>query len=247
MVKAIIIDDEKNLRELTRSMLSDFFPEIVVVAEAAGVESGIEAIETNKPDLIFLDIEINGGTGFNILQNINYKNFKIIFITAFNKFAIQAIKFSAIDYILKPINENEFTDAVQRALAEIEKPVSQNQIENFFNNYQNLQNKKLVLRTAESMHIVNVDDIMRCEADNSYTTFFTTDGEKIIVSKGIKEYDELLSNYGFVRPHQSHIVNLNFVKRLDKSDGSFLILKGGKEIPVSTRRKQNLLHILNQL
>ena len=247
MVKAIIIDDEKNLRELTRSMLNDLFPEILVVAEADGVESGIKVIETNKPDLIFLDIEINGGTGFNILQNINYKKFKIIFITAFNKFAIQAIKFSAIDYILKPINEKEFTLAVQRALDELEKPILQNQIEHFFNNYQNLQNKKLVLRTAESMHIVNVDDIIRCEADNSYTTFFTTEGEKIIVSKGIKDYDELLSNFGFIRPHQSHLVNLNFVKRLDKSDGSFLILKEGKEIPVSTRRKQNLIHILSQL
>jgi len=247
MAKAIIIDDEKNLRELIRNMLSDFFPEIKIVAEADSVESGIETIETFKPDLIFLDIEIKNGTGFNILQNINYKDFKIIFVTAFNEFAIQAIKFSAIDYILKPINENEFIAAIQRALMEIEKPILKNQIENFFNNYQNLQNKKLVLRTSESMHIVKIDDIIRCEADNSYTTFFTSDGEKIIVSKGIKEYGELLSNFGFIRPHQSHLVNLNFVKRLDKSDGSFLILKNGKEIPVSTRRKQNLLHILNQL
>lgn len=247
MVKAIIIDDEKNLRELIRNMLSDFFPRIRVVGEADSVESGAEAIESYKPDLIFLDIEIRGGTGFNILQNINYKNFKIIFVTAFNEFAIQAIKYSAIDYILKPINQKEFESAVQRALGEIEKPIFQNQIENFFNNYQNLQNKKLVLRTSESMHIVNIDDIIRCEADNSYTTFYTTDNEKILVSKGIKEFEDLLKNFVFIRPHQSHLVNLNFVKRLDKSDGSFLVMKDGKEIPVSTRRKQNLLHILSQL
>jgi two-component system LytT family response regulator len=207
----------------------------------------VEIIKQKKPELVFLDIEIKGGEGFNILEKLSIKDFKVIFITAFNEFAIKAIKFSAIDYILKPVDEKEFTAAVKRALSEIEKPILQKQIENFFNNYNNMQNKKLVLRTSEDIHIVNINDIVRCEADNSYTTFFISDGEKIVISKGIKEYSELLEEYGFIRPHQSHLVNLNFVKRLDKSDGGFLIMKDGKEVPVSTRRKQNLLQILDRL
>jgi len=247
MIKAVIIDDETYLREMIRNMLADYFPEIEVAGEADSVDSGVEIIKQSKPELVFLDIEIKGGEGFNILEKLSVKDFKVIFITAFNEFAIKAIKFSAIDYILKPVDEKEFTAAVKRALSEIEKPILQKQIENFFNNYNNMQNKKLVLRTSEDIHIVNINDIVRCEADNSYTTFFISDGEKIVISKGIKEYSELLEEYGFIRPHQSHLVNLNFVKRLDKSDGGFLIMKDGKEVPVSTRRKQNLLQILDRL
>ncbi len=247
MVNAVIIDDEAHLREMISNMLVDSFPEINIAGEADSVSSGIEIIEKTSPDLIFLDIEIKEGEGFDILKKVKNRSFKIIFITAFNDFAIKAIKFSAIDYILKPIDQNEFVSAVKRALAEIEKPILQKQIENFFDNFHSLQNKKLVLRTSENIHIVNVNDIVRCESDNSYTTFFINDGEKVMVSKSIKEYTELLNEYGFIRPHQSHLVNLNFVSRLDKTDGGFLIMKDGNEIPVSTRRKQNLLQILDNL
>ncbi len=247
MSRAVIIDDEKHLREMIRNMLSDSFPDLEIIGEADSVKDGVKTIDDLKPDIVFLDIEIKGGEGFDILKEVKYKGFKVIFITAFNEFAIKAIKFSAIDYILKPIDEDEFLKAVKKALAEIEKPMLQKQIENFFDNYHNLQNKKLVIRTAEDIHIVNVNDIIRCESDNSYTSVFVEGGEKIVVSKSIKEYTELLNDYGFIRPHQSHLVNLNYVKRLDKSDGGFLIMKDGKEIPVSTRRKQNLLQILNDL
>lgn len=247
MLKAVIIDDEEFLRAMIRNILTDNFPEVDIVAEADSVSDGVAAIETSKPDLVFLDIEIKEGVGFDILEKIKYKDFKLIFITAFNDFAIKAFKFSAVDYILKPINEEEFLTAVRRAVSELEKPLLKEQIENFFNNYQHLQNKKLVLRTIEDIHIVNINDIVRCESDNSYTTFHIRDGETIIISKSIKEYSEILSEFGFIRPHQSHLINMNFIKRLDKSDGGFLIMKDGKEIPVSTRRKQNLLQILDRL
>jgi two-component system LytT family response regulator len=247
MLKAVIIDDEEFLRAMIRNILTDNFPEVDIVAEADSVSAGVAAIETSKPDLVFLDIELKEGVGFDILEKIKYKDFKLIFITAFNDFAIKAFKFSAVDYILKPINEEEFLTAVRRAVSELEKPLLKEQIENFFNNYQHLQNKKLVLRTIEDIHIVNINDIVRCESDNSYTTFHIRDGETIIISKSIKEYSEILSEFGFIRPHQSHLINMNFIKRLDKSDGGFLIMKDGKEIPVSTRRKQNLLQILDRL
>jgi two-component system LytT family response regulator len=247
MLKAVIVDDEEFLRAMIRNILTDNFPEVDIVAEADSVSAGVAAIETSKPDLVFLHIEIKEGVGFDILEKIKYKDFKLIFITAFNDFAIKAFKFSAVDYILKPINEEEFLTAVRRAVSELEKPLLKEQIENFFNNYQHLQNKKLVLRTIEDIHIVNINDIVRCESDNSYTTFHIRDGETIIISKSIKEYSEILSEFGFIRPHQSHLINMNFIKRLDKSDGGFLIMKDGKEIPVSTRRKQNLLQILDRL
>ena len=247
MLKAIIVDDEEFLRSMIRNMLTDNFPEVDIVAEADSVSSGVNVIEAEKPNLVFMDIEIKGGAGFDILEKVNYKDFRLIFITAFNNFAIKAFKFSAVDYILKPIDREEFLTSVRKAVIELEKPLLKEQIENFFNNYQHLQNKKLVLRTVEDIHIVNINDILRCESDNSYTSFHILDGEIIVVSKSIKEYADILSEFGFIRPHQSHLINMNFIKRLDKSDGGFLIMKDGREIPISTRRKQNLLQILDRL
>lgn len=247
MIKAVIIDDEACFREMIQFLLKDYFPDVEVIAEAEGVDDAIDAIESHFPDLVFLDIEIVGGTGFHVLQKLKNRNFKLIFITAFNEFAIQAIKFSAVDYILKPINEFEFKAGVEKAIQEIEKQEKLSPLDQLFSNYQGKAEKKLVLRTVQDIHVVNVSEIIRCQADNAYTTFFLTSGEKILVSKGIGEYVELLENYGFIRPHQSHLVNLDFIKKLDKSDGGFLILKDKTEVPVSMRRRQQINDILSQL
>ena len=247
MIKAIIIDDESCFREMIQFLLEDYFPDVKVVAQAESVEGGVQVIEEHIPDLVFLDIELKGGTGFHVLQKLKNRKFKLIFVTAFNEFAIQAIKFSAIDYILKPINEFEFKSGVERAIQEIERNEPPVPVENLFNNNQGKQDKKLVLRTSQNIHVVNIGDITHCEADNAYTTFFLNSGEKIMVSKGICNYIELLSSCGFVTPHQSHLVNLNYVKKIDKSDGGFLILKDNTEIPSSVRRKQAVLDILNKL
>jgi two-component system LytT family response regulator len=230
---------------LIQALLKDYFPEIEVVASAEGVTDGVAAIEQFNPDILFLDIEIKGGTGFHVLQKVLNKQFKLIFITAFNNFAIQAIKFSAIDYILKPINEFEFKAGVEKALQHIGENGIEKQIENLFANSN--ENKKLILRTAENIHIIDINEIVNCVSDNSYTTFFLNDGESIIVSKSMKEYEDILKGYGFVRPHQSHLVNLNYVKKIDKNDGGFLILKNRKEIPVSLRRKQALMNLLKRI
>jgi two-component system, LytTR family, response regulator len=247
MIKCVIVDDEACFREMIEILLGDYFPDIEVVAKADGVNEAIAAIETHHPDLVFLDIEINGGTGFHVLQKLRNRDFKLIFITAFNDFAIQAIKFSAIDYILKPINEFEFKAGVELAIREIEKHEPSAPLDSLFSNYQNKSNKKLVLRTAQEIHVVNIAEIVRCEADNVYTSFFLSSGERIVVSKGLGEYVELLEIHGFVRPHQSHLVNLNFIKKLDKNDGGQLILKDKTTVPVSSRQKQQLLDTLNKL
>jgi two-component system, LytTR family, response regulator len=247
MIKTVIVDDESCFREMIQMLLEDYFPDINVVAQAESVEEAIQAIEEEQPELVFLDIEIKGGTGFHVLQKLKNRDFKLIFITAFNEFAIQAIKFSAIDYILKPINEFEFKAGVERAIQEIEKHESSGSLDLLLNNFRNNVDKKLVLRTAQDMHVVNIGDLVRCVADNTYTTFYLDSGEKIMVSKGIGEYAELLAGFGFVRPHQSHLVNLNYIKKLDKTDGGYLILKDKTEVPVSSRQKPSLIELLNKL
>jgi len=247
MIKAVIIDDEACFREMIQMLLVDYFPEVEIVAQTDNVEEAVDLLEKQNPDLVFLDIEINGGTGFHVLQKSKNRNFKLIFITAFNDFAIQAIKFSAIDYILKPINEFEFKAGVERAIQEIEKHEEQSPIDNLFSNYTGTQNKKLVLKTLNEIHLIDTNEVVRCQADNSYTTFVLLNGENVVVSKGIGEYAELLKDFGFARTHQSHLVNLNFVKKIDKSDGGLLIMKDNSKVPISVRHKQQLFDTLNKL
>jgi len=247
MIKAVIVDDESCFREMIQMLLEDYFPDVEIAAQAESVDEAVLSIERHKPDLVFLDIEIKGGTGFHVLQKLKGRNFKLIFITAFNDFAIQAIKFSAIDYILKPINEFEFKAGVERAVQEINQKEQNDQFDHLLSNFQDKSEKKLVLRTTQDLHVINVSEIVRCAADNVYTTFFLSSGDKIVVSKGLSEYVDVLENYGFIRPHQSHLVNLNFIKKLDKSDGGYLILKDKSEVPVSARKKQQIIDILNRL
>ena len=203
--------------------------------------------EAGCDELVFLDIEIKGGTGLHVLQRLKKRDFKLIFITAFNDFAIKAIKFSAIDYILKPINEFEFKNGVERAILEIGKISNSSQTDTLFANQESTKERKLVLRTSQEIHIVNISEIVHCVSDNAYTTFRLNTGEKIVVSKGIGEYADLLAGFGFLRPHQSHLVNINYIKKLDKSDGGFLILKDKTQIPVSSRQKQQLIDLLSKL
>jgi len=247
MVRVVIIDDEKSSRETIKFLLADYFPEITVSAEAESVDDAVKIIEEQNPELVFLDIEIKGGTGLHVLQRLKKRDFKLIFITAFNDFAIKAIKFSAIDYILKPINEFEFKNGVERAILEIGKINNSSQTDTLFANQESTKERKLVLRTSQEIHIVNISEIVHCVSDNAYTTFRLNTGEKIVVSKGIGEYADLLAGFGFLRPHQSHLVNINYINKLDKSDGGFLILKDKTQIPVSSRQKQQLIDLLNKL
>ncbi len=248
MIKAIIIEDEPKLREANRILLESNFSDITVVGESDSVDGGVELIRREKPHLVLMDIEIKGGTGFNILQQLDSYDFKLVIITAYNQFAIKAIKFSAIDYILKPVNEFEFVNAIKNALKMIESSQTELQMVNFINHYEKkAQAKKIVLRTSEMIHIVDISDIEYCKSDNSYTSFYLLGGEKILVSKSIKEFTEILEECNFFRPHQSYLINLNAVSRIDKTDGGFIILKNGSEIPISSRRKLMIKEMLNHL
>lgn len=248
MIKAVIIDDEPGLRELNQIILEKNFKDIEVIGSLGSVAEAVEFIDQNQPQLLILDIRLGDGTGFNILQKIKPYNYSVIFVTAYNEFAIKAIRFSALDYILKPIDESEYCNAINRAISSINSNMLQEQVETFFNYYERkTQSRKIVLKTSEAISIVDVSDITHCRSDSNYTTFYLTTGEKIMISKVMKEYEEILSEYGFFRPHHSFLVNLNYINKLDKSDGGFLILKDGSEIPVSLRRKKKLVQILEQL
>jgi two-component system LytT family response regulator len=249
MIKAIIVDDEKNSRLVIRELLSETFDEIVVVAEAGDVESAVEAIETNEPDLLFLDIDLPDGTGFDVLKKIEPGGFKVIFITAHHEHAIKAIKFSAFDYILKPVNTNEVIEAVNRALKEQDKESNVLRMEAVLANFGNSlpELKKIVLKTSEKIYLVNIKDIVRCESENNYTVFYLSSGKKILVSKTIKIYDEMLTPHGFMRIHQSHLINLNYILHYDKQNGGILTLSDNSTIPVSHTKRQVLLDYFESL
>jgi two-component system LytT family response regulator len=249
MIRAIIIDDEPAMQEVNSQLLSEYFPNIKLVGTADCIKTGIDLIHKKKPDLVLLDIQLSDGSGFQLLQKLPSYDFKVVFITAFDSFAIKAIKFSAIDYILKPVNEIEFQQAIQRAIELIKKKEhTESQVNVLMDSFKKeLQNKKLVLRTQNSMHIVDISDIHFCKSDNSYTTFYLDNNEKILVSKSLKDYEGILKEYGFFRPHQSYLVNLNHIKKVDKTDHGFLIMKNKKEIPISIRQKKNLIDLLDNL
>ena len=248
MIKAVIIDDDPAMQEINSRLLSEYFPEMIQAGMANSIESGIVLIEKQNPDLVLLDIELADGSGFQLLQKLQPYNFKVVFITGFNSFAIKAIKFSALDYIVKPVNETEFQLAIQRAVETIEKNESnQLQVDVLMDSFKReIQSKKLVLRTSDSLHIVDVGEIYFCKSDNSYTTFYFNGSDKILVSKSLKEYEGMLNEYGFFRVHQSFLVNLNHIKKVDKADGGLVVMKNKREIPVSSRQMKRLIELLEK-
>ena len=245
--KVLIIDDEKPTRTFIRKMLESFDLNLNIYIDGENVQSGIEAIEDIQPDIVLLDIQMPDGNGFDVLRNVNYKNFEVIFITAFQEFAVQAIKFSALDYILKPIDAEELHTALSNAIQHLDQKKEESQFSVLQHNIQPQHKRKLVLKTQESIFVVEIDDIVHCEADKNYTFFYLNDGKKILVSKTLKDYDTMLAGFSFFRVHQSHLINLNFVERYDKHDGGSVILKDGSSIPLSPAKKEQFFKSLDQL
>ena len=249
MIKTIIIDDEGKARETIRNMLQTYCSDLDVVGTAGSVKEGLKLLESTSADLVFLDIKMGDGTGFDLLRKLKKVNFFLIFITAFEEFAIRAIKFSALDYILKPLDPDQLINAVDKAKDAIEKENISLRLEALYENLDGLnsKSKKIVLKTTSSVHIVNITDIIRCESEKNYTHFYTTDGDEITVSKTLKEFSEMLVDYGFYRIHQSHLVNLMHVKRYDKAEGGNLVMDNNSIVPVSYRKKEDLMKLFKSL
>lgn len=248
-MKTIIIDDEEKARKTIANYLSLYCKNIEVIAQAESVQAGCDVILRHNPELVILDINMPDGTGFDLLKKIDPVNFKLIFITAYEEYAIKAFKFSALDYLLKPVNPQELIDAVEKARKSIDNESLEMKFKAFLTNYHNPSNtdKKIVLKTSESIHLIDIKNIIRCAADGNYTIFYTIDGKKIMVSKILKDYDEMLAEYGFIRPHHSHLVNMNYIQSFEKRDGGSIIMKDKSIVPVSSRRKDELLNLFEKL
>jgi two-component system, LytTR family, response regulator len=246
-MKAVIIDDEKRTRELIAKLIESFELGIETFPIGENVTSGLKAIEDIHPDIVFLDIQMPDGTGFDLLKMIPQKNFEVIFITAHEEFAIKAIKFSALDYILKPIDPEELKKSIEKAIESIDHKREDTQFEALQQNIQPSQKRRLVLKTQESVHVVDLDKIIRCEADRNYTSFYLIDHKKILVSKTLKDYETLLTGHNFLRVQQSHLVNLDYVDRYDKAHGGTVIMKDGSEVPISPAKRDIFFKILENL
>jgi two-component system LytT family response regulator len=239
-LRALIVDDEANNRENLRLALATYCPEVEVVAEADSALTAMDRIKETSPDLVFLDIAMPLGSGFDLLEGLPQIDFEIIFVTAYDQYAIRAIKFAAVDYLLKPIDALELKKAVARVQAKRRQQNQQGQLETLLHNLQQ-QEKKIALPQSDHIEFVAVNSIIRCRGDRNYTHFYLQDGRELIVSRTLKEYVALLDDQSFYRVHQSHLVNLNCIQQYGKRDGGTLITSDGAQIPVARARKEGLL------
>ena len=246
MIKAIIIDDEINNQELVANLLKAYVQNIQIVAVSNSVETAFQAINEHKPDLIFLDIQMPDGTGFDLLKKFDKINFKIIFITAFQEYAIEAFKYSAIDYLMKPLSPASLIDACKK-MEDITQDDDLNlRIKALLNNINesSKSKKKIVLKTMERIYSVDVSDVVRFESDGGYTKVYLADGKRIMVSRTLKDFDDLLNEVGFLRVHNSHLINMEHLFCFEKTEGH-IVMKDDSIVPVSNRKKEQLLDLLN--
>lgn len=248
MYKVILIDDEKKVQDSLNYILENFSKDVEVVGTAYNVETGVEIIKTLQPDIVFLDIEMPDGTGFDLLQQFSKIKFSLIFCTGHNGFAIKAFKYNAIDYVLKPFDIEDVIVAVEKAKENFnlkQKDVTIKQLLEY--NGSEKKAEKILLKTSTDVFIVQISDIYNCESEKGYTTFKFEGEKKITVSKNLKEYEDLLKKHNFIKTHQSHLVNLNFVERYIKKNGGYVVMKNGREIPISTRKKESFMFALEKI
>jgi len=248
ILRTVIVDDEQDAVNFIESIAKEYCPNIKIIGKAYSAIEGVEVITKEKPDLVFLDVEMPHGSGFDLLAGFPEKDFDVIFITAFNHYAIRAIKFSAVDYILKPININEFIEAVKRV--EEARDTRSNRNVNFKTLFENLKTtmpSKLAIPTSNGMEYLNTKDIIRVEADRSYSWFFLKGEIKHLVSRNLKEYQELLSDRNFFRTHNSHLINLEHVKKYIRHEGGYIEMIDGSTVPISRGKKDLFLEHMSRI
>ena len=245
--RALIVDDVENSRITLAHDLKEYCPQIRVVGEADGVKSALEKINVLNPDVVFLDIQMGDGTGFDLLTQLKGIPFQIIFTTALDSYGIKAIKFSALDYLLKPIDPDELIKAVEK-LSENEKSKTiHDSIHLLIENMKGgggSGNKRIAIHSLEKVHMIQVDDIIRCESQGAYTIFHLKQKEQILATKNLKEFEDLLEPHGFIRVHHSHLINFACLKEYVKKDGGYAIMADKSEVPVSFRKKNSLLDMI---
>jgi len=255
MVRAVIIDDEEKSRKLLRNLVNDYCPQIEVVELAESVETGVECIRRTKPDLIFLDIEMPDGNGFDLLEKIDDIKVEVIFTTAYDRYAIQAIHFSALDYLLKPINVDELKNAVQKVDKKIRENVEKQSVNQSLqvlleNNKAQANYKKIGLPTQSGINFVLIKDIVMCKAEGNYSIIFLAGKtQQEIVSRTLKDFEDMLKEFNFFRVHRSYLINLNHIKEYSRTnqsadydgDGGNVVMNNNLQVPVSRDRRKYLL------
>lgn len=244
----LIVDDERKARETIKELIKRYCPEVSAVYEADSVQAAVKHINSEEPDLVLLDVDLTSGNGFDVIREVGDNKLNVIFVTGSEEFALKAFKISALDYILKPIDPAELSTAIAAASKKINAGRLSENIDMFSKNIEQISQgqKRMTLKTSDSIHVVNIADIVFCEADRNYTIFNLVSGEKIMVSKSLREYEELLPAGSFLRIHQSYLVNINQIKRYERADGGFLVTTNEKNIPVSTRKKEQLIQFLSR-
>ncbi len=245
-IKTLIVDDEANARQVLRNILEMYVPNIKIVGEAENIQDAKKKIVLLKPQLVFLDVKMPDGTGFDLLKSLKTIDFRFIIVTAFENYAIKAIKFSAIDYILKPVNTNEVIEAVEKVmLSNPNEQQNKMMLENFLN--RGNRRKRVIFKTQDNIYSVLVEEIIRCESDKNYTTVYIENNRNILLSRTLKDIENLLSEEGFFRVHQSHLINLSKVEHYEKGAKGYVYLTDKTKIPISSRRREHFMRFMEML
>ncbi len=252
MITAVIIDDDVNLRNGMKGLLALYAPDINIIGEGESVATGIAVINNLKPQVVFLDIQMNDGTGFDMLEKLSEMNGKItshiVFITAYEQYAIKAFRFSALDFLLKPVSPDDLEKVIAKIRTILEKDDDYSHIDLLLENIRKKVDnfKRIALSNSDGIHLLDIVDIMRCESDDNYTKFYVKNRKPILISKTLKEYEEMLTEHGFARIHQSHLINLAYVKSYVKKDGGFVLMRDDVQLPISQRKREQIQLILTR-
>ena len=239
-MKALIVEDKAYIRKGLINLLETFETNVEIIWECASVKEAVVVAEACKPQLVFLDINLTDGTGFDFLHQVDYLAFKVIFITAYEEYALQALKIGAVDYLLKPVDVDDLKEALKKVA---NTPINvQKQRINTAKKVYLAEGETLILSLQDSYQVIDLKELVFCESDKGYTTFYLENGKKYIASKTLKEYEASLIKLGFVRPHQSYLVNIGYIEKYDKS--GLIHLKNGATVPVSSRRKDHFVSVL---
>ena len=246
MIKAVIIEDEKKSAEVLAQLLQKNCPDISISGKAESVKEGIELVRKAHPELVFLDVMMPDGSGFDVLEKLSDLKFEVIFTTATDKFAVKAIKYSALDYLLKPIDPADLISAVQKILDRNKKISNEENLWSLLENVRQNESQfsKITLPTGHAYEIVLIKDIIRCEANDNYTNVYLANGKKFLVSGTLKHYEDLLPAADFVRVHHSHLININHMLRFLKEDGGYTVMSDGSKVEVSRRKREDFLNKL---
>ncbi len=246
---AIIVDDERGARESLRGLIETFVEGIKVVAEASSVAEGEAAIQAHSPNVVFLDIEMPQASGFELLELIQERGFEVIFTTAYNQYALKAIKFAALDYLLKPVSPSELRQAIERARESFQAKSRTENLKMLVENLSATSEKpeKIVLSVQEGMKVVELDQIVHCQSEINYTRFYFANGKNLLISKTLKEYQELLEESGFIRIHQSHLINKMHIQEYIRGRGGEVVMSNGTSLPISRDRKKDFLEQVGDL